>query len=176
MHQNLVLLFVFSVILIILMVTCFICFIRSRKKEELEFLQQVQYTSRQNQQQQHQQPSPKLNQQTPSNNLMINESSNRQLAYQGEQTPQSQQQQQQQQAQLMADYAAGMSGRNQNPYGPTDASPYHKQQTQVSPRATETRSDITQQINSAIIGSSEAEFQNDFIQVSVAAGRFSVFD
>ena len=52
--------------------------------------------------------------------------------------------------------------------GPT-ASPFHQPPTgvlQASPRQHEVRNDMTQQINSAVIGSSEAEFQNDFIQVS----------
>lgn len=70
--------------------------------------------------------------------------------------------------QLMAEYQVGNAYASAAP-GP---SPYHSASGSVmgppSPR-TETRSDITQQINAAIIGSSEAEFQNDFIQVSCDA-------
>lgn len=144
------------------MVTCFICFIRSRKEEDEELVEQVQYgAQQQQQQQQHQQQyqdqarnhqqqqqhsTPKQRQklsQSPSENMMINQN----------------------QSQMLAEYQA------RNTYAvaaAAAASPYHSPSTVLAPPTprTDTRSDITQQINSAIIGSSEAEFQNDFIQVS----------
>lgn len=73
---------------------------------------------------------------------------------------------QQNQSQMLAEYQA------RNSYAvaaAAAASPYHSPPNVMAPPQSprnETRSDITQQINSAIIGSSEAEFQNDFIQVS----------
>lgn len=175
MHPSLVLLLLVSVILIILMVTCFVCFIRSRRKEDEELMGQVQFSNEQQQQQsqhhlhcqqqqytdsqmQHMsnQLSPGRHQhlvQSPSNNLLI--------------TNDRQQAQPTRQSQLMS----GPELATRNSYAVASGSPYHSPTSVLGPSSprNDTRPDITQQINSAIIGSSEAEFQNDFIQVSLSS-------
>lgn len=175
MHLSLILLVFFSILLIILMVTCFICFIRTRRKEDEEFMQQVQFQaarqhdfqSRQfvvaQKQQQQQQQSVLL--QSPSDSMTSEQQAAAARAY----------------AQANAGHKtapalqnSNISGQANPYYSPTtlvqaQQSPYanqaHQQQQHQQRVPTETRSDITQQINAAIIGSSEAEFQNDFIQV-----------
>lgn len=157
MHSSLIILTIFSIVLILFMVACFICFIRSRREEDEELVEQMQYNAAAaNQQQQQQQqlatPQRQKMSQSPSNNMMINSNDANQLQQQFSQRDQM----------IMADY------QTRNSYA---SSPYHSPSGALaatnSPHTdlTQTRSDITQQINSAIIGSSEAEFQNDFIQV-----------
>lgn len=153
MHSSLVLLALVSIILIAFMVGCFICFIRSRRIEDVELMEQAQYNNMQqyNEQMHRQQlltpQRQKQLSQSPSANDIMNDHSS---------------QQQQQQYPNRPTFQV-----------PVGTSPYHTSQAGLSPQdgsRTETRSDITQQINSAIIGSTEAEFQNDFIQVSLALG------
>lgn len=177
MHSGIILLAVCSMALIVLMVTCFVCFIRSRRKEDEEFMQQVQFQQQdyasqlasQNQQQgepvqQHQAAVPS-NLQMIQDELLRQDSGQKQARADGGQSESyeqviSQQQQRQQQMGRQSPYSAAAAA-----YATAAASsPYHSQQAQAQ-RQQETRSDMTQQINSAIIGSSEAEFQNDFIQV-----------
>lgn len=142
------------------MVTCFVCFIRSRRKEDEELMQRVQFNnSSQQQQQQHRQFSnSQIHQLTPSRQRSIQSPSSSLLI------TNDRQQQATRQSQLLSE--AEFSARNS--YAVASASPYHSPTSVLGPPSprTDTRSDITQQINSAIIGSSEAEFQNDFIQVS----------
>lgn len=159
MHSSLILLTVVSLILIALMVTCFFCFIRSRRKEDEELMERVQLSEQQ--MTRSQQATPQRSQQKqlqqlqqPSNEILINEANSRY-----------QQNQLNRQQEYRNSYSIVAGG----------GSPFHQagsmnlgqqqQQNPATPRQDQCQSDITQQINSAIIGSSEAEFQNDFIQV-----------
>lgn len=165
MHSSIILLVFFSILLIILMITCFICFIRSRRKEDQEFMEQVQFQAarQQDYQSRQQQLGASPKQQCPSDQMMITSSASEQFANSASQqcNPDNPGQQ-----------SNAIGARNAY-FSPSGAvSPYHANQMAQQHQAaaaqriqTETRSDITQQINSAIIGSSEAEFQNDFIQV-----------
>lgn len=155
MHSSIILLTLFSIILIAIMVTCFMCFIRSRRKEDEELMQRVQYNQQQQQQQQQQYQTDTRKQipPSPSEDVLINEASTNNVNN----------------SQTNPSILQGYETARSNPYSvAASASPYHTPATVIAPPSprTETRSDMTQQINSAIIGSSEAEFQNDFIQVS----------
>lgn len=122
-------------------------------------MERVQYNNQQQQQQQ------------------FNEQMSQQQQQQQLTTPQRLKQQQQHQPSNNNDMSA-MDNQNirqqqindyrvRNSFGlVANASPYHATQPSANNQRPEVQSDITQQINSAIIGSSEAEFQNDFIQVS----------
>lgn len=154
------------------MVTCFICFIRSRRKEDRELMEQVQYsntTANHQQQQQYGQQDPQLMIATPQRNQnLVTPSENYPVIAADSQQQSDHTGGHRSQSQLLAEYQVARSS-----YAAAASSPYHTPSGGLgagSPR-TEIRSDITQQINSAIIGSSEAEFQNDFIQVS--AGQCS---
>lgn len=155
MHSSLIFLTLVSLILIVFMVTCFFCFIRSRRKEDEELMERVQYNSQQQQQynehmnQQHLTTPQRLKQQLPSNNNDMSSIDNQNIRQQ-----------------QINDY------RVRNSFGIVqNSSPYHTNNPANQQRP-EVQSDITQQINSAIIGSSEAEFQNDFIQVRIFNLRY----
>lgn len=178
MESSLIALTLISIILIIIMLSCFICFTRWRRKEEEELMEQVQYSTNQ-----HQAPTGShhhgrhhLQQQTAGDAVSIRHPSDSSMITGG--GPNSsraimikdsgQQRNSREHLMLSTDYH--QASHSTNPYISVTASPFshHTSQTNIlgSSETMETKSDITQQINSAIIGSSEAEFQNDFIQVS----------
>lgn len=174
MHPSLVALTLVSLALIIIMLSCFICFTRWRRKEEEELMEQVQYTTdRQTGQSgrgRHRQlgsgTSPISNPSDGSGDMLNNNKGGSRSININEG---GQQQQGNREHMLVGSKYQPMTNST-NPYISVTSSPYHQPSnimggTTIDPM-TDTRSDITQQINSAIIGSSEAEFQNDFIQVS----------
>lgn len=181
MHQSLIALTLISITLIIIMLTCFICFTRWRRKEEEELMEQVQYSTNQQQQQQ-QGHSHQLAATTPirdpSNTSKITSNSGNGNSRHININNSDQQRNSREQIMVGNDYQS--SKHPSNPYISVTSSPYHQHHSptnllsMANDPMNETRSDITQQINSAIIGSSEAEFQNDFIQVCLCICKTTI--